>query len=214
MREYNDDVRTRGCGRGRRAAGELERWRPVAAREGRGYARGAEPVVFAGFRFSNSEIGHHAVTLKPELMVQICGNGLTLPMFAYTKRHIGDRLEIGGIGGWSQDTYRKRLAVITAETRDKVAEWLSPEFLAARVTELERHAATPVAHPERTIEVVSKKLGFTEDERTGILSHFIAGSQLTAAGIANAVTSYSQTIPDPDRADTLDDLALQAMSLI
>ncbi|WP_433755786.1 hypothetical protein [Nocardia sp. CA-135398] len=198
----------------RRAAGDLDRWRPIAAREGRGYRPGSEPIVFAGFRFSNSEIGHHAVTLKPELVVEICGNGLTLPMFAYTKRHIGDRLEIGGIGGWSQDTYRKRLAVITAETRDKVAEWLSPQFLAARITELERHATTPVAHPDRTIEVVAKKLGFTEDERSGILSHFIAGGQLTAAGIANAVTSYSQTIPDADRADTLDDLALQAMSLV
>ncbi|MEV4130339.1 hypothetical protein [Nocardia sp. NPDC049707] len=109
----------------RRATGELDRWRPVAAREGHGYRPGSEPIVFAGFRFSNSEIGHHAVTLKPELMVEICGNGLTLPMFAYTKRHIGDRLEVGG--SWSQDTYRKRLAVITAETRDKVAEWLSPE---------------------------------------------------------------------------------------
>ncbi|TQM32731.1 hypothetical protein [Nocardia bhagyanarayanae] len=196
----------------RHAAGELQRWRPVAAGEGRGYRAGSEPVVFAGFRFSNSEIGHHAVTLKPELMVQICGNGLTLPMFAYTKRHIGDRLEVGGT--WSQDTYRKRLAVITAETRDKVAEWLSPQFLAARVTELERHAATPVTHPERSIEVVSKKLGFTEDERFGILRHFIAGGQLTAAGIANAVTSYSQTVPDADRADSLDDLALQAMSLV
>jgi hypothetical protein len=41
----------------------------------------------------------------------------------------------------------------------------------------------------------------------------VAG-QLTAAGIANAVTSYSQTIPDADRADNLDDLALHAMTLV
>ncbi|WP_040713375.1 hypothetical protein [Nocardia takedensis] len=198
----------------RRAAGDIDRWRRVAAREGRGYRPGAEPVVFAGLRFSNSEIGHHAVTLKPELVVQICDNGLTLPMFAYTKRHVGDRLEIGATGSWSQDTQRKRLAVITAETRDKVSEWMSPEFLDARVQELERHAGTPVTAPERTLEVMGKKLGFTEDERSGILSHFIAGGQLTAAGIANAVTSYSQTIPDPDRADTLDDLALTAMTLV
>ncbi|MGS2807761.1 hypothetical protein [Nocardia sp. MW-W600-9] len=198
----------------RRAAGQIETGRRLAAREGRGYRPGAEPVVFAGLRFSNSEIGHHAVTLKPELMVQICGNGLTLPLFAFTKRHVGDRLEIGGTRAWSQDTQRKRLAVITAETRDKVSEWMSPEFLTARVAELERHAGTPVTQPERTLEVMGKKLGFTEDERTGILSHFIAGGQLTAAGIANAVTSYSQTIPDPDRADDLDDLALTAMTLV
>ncbi|MEV0688393.1 hypothetical protein AB0I35_31495 [Nocardia sp. NPDC050378] len=198
----------------RRVAGNLDRWRGVAARTGQGYRRGAEPVVFAGFRFSNSEIGHHAVTLKPEIVVQVCGNGLTLPLFSYTKRHLGDKLDIGTVGAWSQDTYRKRLAVITAETRDKVAEWLSPEFLAARVDELENHAATPVRQPDKTIEVVAKRLGFSEGERAGILAHFVAAGQLTAAGIANAVTSFSQTIPDADRADTLDDLALQAMTLV
>ncbi|GAA5091408.1 hypothetical protein [Nocardia iowensis] len=198
----------------RRVAGEIDRWRRVAAREGQGYRLGTEPVVFAGFRFSNSEIGHHAVTLKPELFIRICGNGLTLPLFAYTKRHLGDKLDTGTVGGWSQDTYRKRLSVITAETRDKVSEWLSPQFLNSRVEELERHATTPVSKPDRAIEVIAKQLGFNDDERAGILSHFIAGGQLTAAGIAHAVTSYSQTIPDADRADTLDDLALHAMALV
>ncbi|MEV0768625.1 hypothetical protein [Nocardia salmonicida] len=198
----------------RRVAGDLDRWRGIAARDGQGYRPGTEPVVFAGFRFSNSEIGHHAVTLKPELVIQVCGNGLTLPLFAFTKRHLGDKLDIGTVGAWSQDTYRKRLAVLTAETRDKVAEWLSPQFLSARIDELEHHATTPVHRPDKTIEVVAKKLGFSEDERTGILSHFIAAGQLTAAGIANAVTSFSQTIPDADRADALDDLALHAMTLV
>ncbi|MGW5441567.1 hypothetical protein [Nocardia asteroides] len=198
----------------RRAAGQIETGRRLADREASGYRPGTEPVVFAGLRFSNSEIGHHAVTLKPELMVQICGNGLTLPLFAFTKRHVGDRLELGATRAWSQDTQRKRLAVITAETRDKVSEWMSPEFLTARVSELERHAGTPVTAPERTLEVMGKKLGFTEDERCGILSHFIAGGQLTAAGIANAVTSFSQTVADPVRADDLDDLALTAMTLV
>ncbi|PXX53425.1 hypothetical protein DFR70_12736 [Nocardia tenerifensis] len=195
-----------------RVAGHLERVRPIASAEGLGYEPGCEPVVFAGFRFSNDETGHRAVTLTPEVVIQICGNGLTMPMFSSTRRHIGDQLEIGQ--AWSQDTYRKKLAVITAETRDKVAEWLSAEFFTARVEELEHQAATPVHQPERTMEVLTKRLGFTETERAGILSHFIAGGQLTAAGIANAVTSYSQTVPNPVRADSLDDLAVQAMSLV
>ncbi|MFC8383560.1 hypothetical protein [Nocardia sp. NPDC057272] len=198
----------------RRVAGDLDRGRRMAARDGQGYRSGREPVVFAGFRFSNSEVGHHAVTLKPELVVKICGNGLTIPLLAYTKRHLGDRLDIGAVDTWSHDTYRKRLAVITAETRDKVTEWLSPEFLTAQVGELERHAGTPVGQPDKAIEVLAGKLGFSEDERAGILSHFIAAGQLSAAGIANAVTSFSQTIPDPDRADALDDLALRAMTLV
>ncbi|WP_280394613.1 hypothetical protein [Nocardia brasiliensis] len=197
----------------RSVASQLERWRPIAQREGHGYAPGTEPVVFAGFRFSNSETGHHAITLKPELVIQICGNGMTLPLFTYRKTHLGEKLSVGAVE-WSQDTYRKELAVITAKTRDKVNEWLSPEFLGARVDELEQQAGAPVIHPDKAIEVLGKQLGFTDTERSGILAHFIAGGQLTAAGIANAVTSYSQTVPDPVRADGLDDLALRAMSLI
>lgn len=196
----------------RRVAGDLDRWRPIAAREGKGYALGTEPVVFAGFRLSNDETGHHAVRLTPELVVQICGNGLTIPMFAHTHRHVGERLDTGTVS-WSQDTLRKKLAVITAETRDRVAEWLSPEFFAARVEELEQAAGAPVTQPDKTMDVLAKRLGFSESERAGVLSHFIAGGQLTAGGIANAVTSYSQTIGDPDRANALDDLAYQAMTL-
>lgn len=197
----------------RRVAGDLDRWRRIAARDGQGYELGDEPVVFAGFRFSNDETGHHAVRLTPELYVRICGNGLTLPLFAHSHRHVGERLDSGAVS-WSQDTLRKKLAVITAETRDRVGEWLSPEFFTARVEELEHAAGQPVLQPEKTMVGLAKRLGFTESERDGILAHFIAGGQLTAAGIANAVTSYSQTVPDPSRADALDDLAVQAMQLV
>ncbi len=197
----------------RKASGDLARWRPIAAREGRGYQPGTEPVLFAGFRIANSETGHHALTLKPELVVKVCGNGLTIPLFTQTRRHLGERLS-GGALNWSQDTLHKKLAVITAETRDTVMQWLSPQFLNDRVAELEQQAATPIREPEKTLEVVATQVGFSDAERAGILTHFIAGGQLSAAGLANAVTSYSQTVPDPARADALDDLALRTMTLV
>ncbi|NUS43573.1 MAG: hypothetical protein HOQ24_07800 [Mycobacteriaceae bacterium] len=170
------------------------------------------PVVFAGFRFSNSEIGHGAVQLKPEIYVQICSNGLTRPMLAVRDVHLGSRLKAGAIA-WSQDTHDKQLAVVTAKTRDTVRHWLSPQFLAEQVAALDATATTPVPEPDKTITVIAKQLRFSEAERAGILSHFIAGGQLTGAGIANAITSFSQTLTDPSRADTLDDLAVEAMAL-
>ena len=42
----------------------------------------------------------------------------------------------------------------------------------------------------------------------------MAGGQPTAAGVANAISSFSQTLADPDRADELDDQALKAMALV
>ncbi|WP_280386470.1 hypothetical protein [Nocardia wallacei] len=170
------------------------------------------PVMFAGFRFSNSETGHGAVVLKPELYVQVCRNGLTLPMLAVRDVHLGSRLKAGAVA-WSQDTYDKQLAVVTAKTRDTVRHWLSPEFLADQIARLDATATTPVTEPDKTITVIAKQLRFSDTERAGILSHFVAGGQLNAAGIANAITSFSQTLTDPTRADTLDDLAVEAMAL-
>jgi hypothetical protein len=197
----------------REVAAEIDGMRRIAQAEGQGYETGDEPIVFAGFRFSNSEIGDGAVTIKPELFVKICRNGLTLPLLGLRKMHQGVKMEQGSVT-WSRDTQNKHLAVITAQTRDAVREWLSPEFLAVRVEEIEQRAGAPVPEPDKTIKVVAKRLGFSESEREGVLSHFIAGGQLTAAGIANAITSYSQTVADADRADALDDLALSAMALV
>jgi hypothetical protein len=191
---------------------DLDAGRRLAAAEGLGYEPGSEPVVFAGFRFSNSEIGSGSVTLKPELFVRICRNGLTLPALAFRKVHLGQRME-GGAISWSQDTVKKQLDVISAQARDHVREWLSPRFLAEQVAKLEEQAGVPVTEPHTTVQVLKRELGFTETEREGVLRHFIAGGQTTAAGIANAITSYSQTVADPSRADALDDLALRAMAL-
>jgi hypothetical protein len=196
----------------RRVTEQVDRWRPIAQAEGKGYQLGNEPVVFAGFRFSNSETGDGAVTLKPELFVRICRNGLTLPLLAQRKVHLGAKLEQGPVA-WSLDTQNKQLSVITAQTRDLVRDWLSPDFLAEQVDQIERQAGAPVTEPDKTIKVVAKRLGFSEAERDGVLTHFIAGGQLTAGGIANAITSFSQTVPDADRADALDDLALSAMAI-
>lgn len=189
---------------------EISRWQPIAEAEGKGYERGTEPVVFAGFRFSNSEIGAGAVALKPELFIQVCRNGLTLPAFGRTKAHLGARMDVGA---WSGEAQRKNLELITLQARDKVREWLSPEFLEARVGEVEEAAGAPVTKPAETVKVLGKQLGFSEAEQDGILAHFIAGGQMTAGGFANALTSYSQTVPSVDRAEALDDLALKAMDL-
>lgn len=195
----------------RRASPQIDHARRLAAATGEGYALGDEPVVFAGFRFSNSEVGKGAVVLKPELRVQICNNGLTLPLLAQRALHIGTRLDNGSVE-WSDDTVRKQLAVVTAKTRDVVATWLSPQFLREQVNELEKQGTKPVREPTNTIKEVGAKLRIPQHEQDSIIRHFIAGGQLNAAGIANAITSFSQTVPDPDRADELDDLALKAMA--
>lgn len=191
----------------------VEAWRAAARAEGLDYEPGTEPVVHAGFQFSNSEVGNGSFELMPRLVVQLCKNGLTLPLLAERRVHLGGRLNEGSIV-WSDDTNRKMLGVITGKTRDLVKLWLSPEFLAKQVAEIEGLAGVQVPNAEQAVKVLAPKLGFTQDEQVGIVSHFLRSNQSTAGGIANAITSYSQTIKSADRAGALENVAMRALHLL
>jgi hypothetical protein len=182
----------------------------AAAREGQGYEPGKEPVVWAGFIISNSDVGYGSLTLSPQIRVQVCKNGLTLLAESDRKIHIGSA-QAEGLVDWSNETQEKELALITAQARDLVATWMTPEWFGAQVAEIEKLAGVPVPEPEPVIEAVASRVKFSKTEAEGILAHFMRAGQYSSGGVANAVTSYSQTLPDADRAAELDTKAIPAM---
>lgn len=192
---------------------DVEYWRGVAAREGLGYEPGTEPIVFAGFRLSNSEVGEGMASVTPLIKIKICRNGLVVTDDTIAHRHIGSRLD-DGIVNWSRDTHKAQLNLIKAKARDAVVKFLNPEYLQDKINAIEEKAGKPVAKAADTIKKLGKQLGYTQDEQDGILEHFVMGGQLTAGGIVNAVTSFSQTIGDADRANDLDGSALQVLKLV
>lgn len=196
----------------RRAGWTIDRARDVAAREGLGYEPGEEPVVFGGFKITNSETGGGALSIVPELYVEICRNGLTIKVDALREVHLGGTLD-EGIVRWSDETQQKALDLVTARARDAVATFLDHDYVVAKVTEIETRAGAPISNPADAVREVGKRLRFTQEQTDGILDHFIRGGQLTAGGIANAVTSYSQTVDDADVADELDAAALDALAV-
>jgi hypothetical protein len=107
----------------------------------------------------------------------------------------------------------KELSLVTAQTRDAVRAVLSQTYLETKIQQLEGRAGAPVAEPEKTIEVIAKKFQFTNEEREGILRHFLLGGQITSGGVMNAITSFSQTIDNPDAANDLNTRAVEAMNL-
>jgi hypothetical protein len=190
----------------------VESARAAAAAEGKGYEPGSEPVVFAGFVVSNSETGHGSFSITPRLVVEICRNGLTIGADALRSIHLGGKLD-EGVVKWSTDTQDKQLALITAQARDAVASFLDAGYVAQTVAKLEEMAGAPVADAPKVIELVAKKLAFTEAEQNAILNHFITGGQLTAGGIMQAVSSAAQTITDGEAAAALEAQAVPAMAL-
>jgi hypothetical protein len=186
----------------------------AAAREGQGYTDEelSQNVVRAGIRFSNSETGHGKRTLAPFIRVKVCRNGLVLDGIADSQVHLGGA-QGEGIVGWSQETIEKELALITAQTKDSVQWWLSQEFLNEQVAAIEAMAGVPVRNPEVTVKEIARKVGFTKGQADEVFSMFVQGAQPSAAGVANAVSAYAQTVPAAEDADWMERKALPAMKL-
>lgn len=176
------------------------------------YQPGTEPLVFGGMVMSNSDVGEGAFSLSGQLMVLRCTNGMTIPAGRLRKVHIGDRHEVGAID-WSNRTNEAMLKVITEQTRDAVRTFLSPEYVAAQIADMEERAGVAITHPEETVKAVTKDLSYSETVANDVFAHFIAGGQLTAGGVAQAVTSVAQTVRSGDDAASMEADGLRALDL-
>ena len=170
------------------------------------------PTIFAGLVVKNSETGGGAFTIVPRLVVQVCSNGLQITKDAMRAIHLGGKLDEGVIE-WSDETQRHELELVTSKTRDAVSTFLDVGYMQAKIAGLRELAGIEVVHPLDTIERVARKTGWTADEEASILGHFIRGGQTTALGVAQAVTSYAQTVDATDRQDELESSAIVAAEL-
>lgn len=174
-------------------------------------ARGADnPVVFAGFQVSNSEVGGGAFTIVPRLTVLVCNNGMTVTKDAMRAVHLGSRLD-EGIVSWSRDTQEKNLALVTAKARDAVASFLSQDYLNQAVAKMEAKAGVPIEHLDE-VTVITKDLRYTEEQQGLILEHFSKAGAWTRGGVAGAITSAAQVIEDADVAAEMESHALAVLS--
>lgn len=190
---------------------DVERWRQVADREGMGYG-GEEPIIFAGFQISNSEVGNGAFSIVPRMVIKVCKNGLVINQDMLRAVHVGSKMD-AGVVRWSQDTQEKNAALITAKARDAVATFLDADYMAKVIAGLTDKAGQGVAEPETEVRRITKALNFDQATQDGVLGHFIRGGQMTRGGVMNAITSYAQTVEDADKAADLEASALTALSL-
>lgn len=171
------------------------------------------PVVNAGFRLTNSEVGGGAFQITPEITVQVCTNGMLMTRDATREIHLGGELQEGV--QWSDETRRKNIDLVSSKTADIVAHYLSADYLRSAVEDLERDAGVELAKPEDTIKAVARdrSILFSDAEAEGILGMFVRGGQMTSGGVLQAITAFSQTVPDADRAHDIESKAVRAMAV-
>ncbi|MFJ9381437.1 DUF932 domain-containing protein [Streptomyces sp. NPDC101455] len=170
------------------------------------------PIVSAGFVLTNSEVGSGKYAITPRIVVQVCGNGMTITKDAFGKVHLGARMD-AGIVKFSEDTQEKNLTLITAQTRDAVATFMNRDYVERKLTDIQREAGREITSPAETVELVAKQLRFSDSVRDSVFNHFIKGGQTTAGGIMQAITATAQTLDDGDAAYELETQALSAMTI-
>lgn len=173
-------------------------------------ADGNLPVVFAGFVLANSETGGGAFTITPRLEIKVCTNGMVITKDALRAVHLGGRMEEGVIN-WSEATQQKNLELITSKTTDAVRTFIDADYLSRAIREIEEKAGKPLTNAVEQIKVVGKRLAFSQATVDGVLDHFVRGGQTTAGGVMQAVTSFAQTLSDPDAAYDLEAAGLRAL---
>ncbi|MEU7906396.1 DUF932 domain-containing protein [Actinoplanes sp. NPDC049118] len=175
--------------------------------------RGSDlPVISGGFMLTNSETGYGKYTLAPYLRIEVCSNGQTVDRGTIGRTHLGARItDEDGVIDASPETMRRLLGLITSQTVDAVRAYLDVDFVTRAVRDLERDAGVAVTRPDETIKVVSQRLKYTQEQQTAILAHFIAGADLSAGGVMQAVTSVARSIADADAAYRLETTAAEAL---
>lgn len=164
--------------------------------------------VQQGIVISNSEVGDGALRIESLIYRLVCLNGM-IAGSSVRKAHLGRRNPIGDM--MEQQHYlrdsTKKLddAAFWAKTKDAIDYVLSEAHLESALGEMRIASELQVdAPPQKTIEVLSKRLNLSEKEGGGVLQHLISGGDLTAWGYTNAITRMSQDVDDYSRATEIE----------
>ena len=162
------------------------------------------PVVFMGIEIRNSEVGAGSFSLVPSVVIKVCNNGMTLTKDIFRKVHLGSAMDKGVV---SKRTQQATMELISAQTVDKVLEIANPTFLEERVNELVG-LKNSVKPPSVVLDYL--KDAFDHDLADNIFDHFINGQDGSAFGVAQAITSCSQTDNvNVNDAMSMDDAAIE-----
>ncbi len=173
-------------------------------------------IVQAGVVLSNSEVGCGMLSVQPLVFRLVCSNGLIASDRMLRKTHVGRALDSEAISGvvFKGDTLQADDRAFFLKVRDVVEAAVSEATLRAVGEKLRGTKGIRLASdPAKTVEVLTQRFALTEGERSGVLCGLVEGGELSAYGLLNAVTHYSQQLPDYDRATELERLGGRLLEL-
>jgi hypothetical protein len=169
-------------------------------------------AIQAGLVVSNSEVGQGSLRIESLDFRLVCTNGM-IRETAVRKAHLGrgagrqtDAIE-DAREFFRDETKLADDRAFFLKVQDAVGAMFDPARFDARLDQYRDLAAQPIeADPIRVVEATAKRLELTDGERSSVLRHLLCGGDLSAWGLANAITRTAEDAADYDRATTLEAL--------
>ena len=173
-------------------------------------------IVQAGVVVSNSEVGCGTLSAQPLIYRLVCQNGLIASDHALRKTHVGRSLasDEDSLTVFRDDTLAADDRAFFLKVRDVVEAAVSEATFRQVAMKLQSTRDVRLTgDPVKTVEVLANRYSFNDIERAGVLRHLVAGGDLSAYGLVNAVTHYSQDVDDYDRATEFEALGGKLIEL-
>lgn len=170
-------------------------------------------VVQAGVVLRNSEIGLGSVAVEQLVYRLVCLNGM-IRGHALRKYHVGTAQDEGVLEVLSEEALRADDNALALKLRDVMKAALTETALLAEVEKLREATERRIeGNPAKAAEVLTAKVGLTQTEGGVMLRHLVEGGDLSAWGLANAVTRLAHDATDYDRSIELEQLGGRVIDL-
>jgi hypothetical protein len=173
-------------------------------------------VVQAGIAITNSEVGEGTLSVQPLVYRLVCRNGLIASDHALRKTHVGRTVqgESDAVTVFREDTLAADDKAFFLKVRDVVEAAVSEATFQQVAQKLQKTRGIRLTgDPVKAVEVLANRHTLNESERSGVLRHLIAEGELSAYGLVNAVTHFSQDVDDYDRATEFEALGGRLIEL-
>lgn len=165
-------------------------------------------VVSAGVAIRNSEVGHGALSVQPLVYRLVCSNGMIVADRAVRRFHVGRQVDSDdALVAFRDETLRKDDEAFFAKIADVTRSALTEASFRVIVEGLREAADSErMEDPIEGVSRLAKTHDLGDREKGSVLQHLLQGGDLSAWGVANAVTRTAQDVEDYERATELETL--------
>jgi hypothetical protein len=176
-------------------------------------------VIQAGLVISNSEVGHGSLRVEALDYRLVCTNGVVRES-AIRKAHLGrsngrgyDAIE-DAREYFRDETRKADDKAFFLKVQDAVGAMFDEQRFNARIEQYREASERRIeADPVQVVEKTADRLALAETERSSVLKHLVQGADLSAWGLANAVTRTAEDARDYDRASELEAIGAEVIEL-